>query len=214
MELILTKKEAPNEYVRAYTFSASEPIHFTAGQFFRLQNVSDELKNARAFSAASAPNGTTITFLMKHLEDGVVSGFLHTAPIGTTITAHGPLGKFVLDAQDMRRVFVAAGTGLAPIISFLESDALTPCDVLFGVHDEEHLFWTDKLPPHARVTISHPSDAWHGLRGRVTDHLETVIHEEKNVGYYVCGSPDMVTNVRNQLIAAGIDAHQIHFEIY
>lgn len=214
MELTLTEKLAPNEFVRAYTFTSNEPITFVAGQFFRLLKKEDAVKEARAFSAANAPNGRSITFLMKHLTDGVISGFLDQAPVGTTLTTIGPFGKFVLDPQDEARVFIAAGTGLAPIISFLESDAATPTQVLFGVHDEAHLFWTEKLPRGALVTISHPTNAWNGVRGRVTDYLERVVTDKKNTGYYLCGSPDMVTDVRAKLLQHGVAAHYIHFEIY
>lgn len=216
MILGLTEKQELTAETSAYTFEPRSDFVFKCGQFVQLRRIGDPQKLARSFSMASSPQATHITFVMKNLPDGHMSGFLAAAPIGTTIEASNPLGRFTLDTADTDRVFIATGTGLAPIMSFIECSCAprVPTRILFGCRDEERLFWQKKLPSDALITLSRPSPAWSGLSGRVTDHVPTLIAEHSLAAWYICGNPEMVKEVRAQLIAAGVAPHAIHFEIY
>jgi ferredoxin-NADP reductase len=155
---------------------------------------------------------------MKHIPDGHVSGFLATASAGAVLEASAPLGRFILDPTDTDRIFVATGTGLAPIISFIETlsaqNAATPYTTLFGVRHETDLFWNEKLPEDSLITLSQPSENWTGMRGRVTDYVPALLAARPTAAWYICGNPEMVTAVRKILLDAGIPPSAIHFEIY
>ena len=69
--------------------------------------------------------------------------------------------------------------------------------------------------PQARllVTLSQPSQAgWAGLQGRVTDHLraKTLLIDWKQTEFYLCGSNEMVTEVRSLLAAKGVPSTAVH----
>ncbi|OGH62237.1 MAG: hypothetical protein A2848_02080 [Candidatus Magasanikbacteria bacterium RIFCSPHIGHO2_01_FULL_50_8] len=220
MILRLTKKDILTEDTRAYSFEADNKFDFLPGQFVLLKQPGDVQKNARSFSMANAPHAEKITFLMKHLPEGHISGLLAEAPLGTPLEASVPLGRFTLQETDTDRVFVATGTGLAPIMSFIEHAATIqpsdqpPFEILFGCRNEQRLFWTEKLPTTALITLSQPSQTWTGLTGRVTDHIPTVAAEHPDAAWYLCGSAEMIKEVRQQLLERGVEPAQIHFEIY
>ena len=103
------------------------------------------------------------------------------------------------------KVFVATGTGLAPMIAMLEATPVeTKKTVVFGVRNEEDLFYVERLRSFENtevvITVSRPSDSWTGKSGRVTDHLSCVTPESE---VYICGNPDMVESVISALEAAG-----------
>lgn len=221
MKFILQSKEIMTPTVRAFTFEPAADFVFQAGQFVMFKRVGEENKFARAFSMASGPlnhENLHVTFIMKHIPDGNISGFLETAPEGAELEASAPLGRFTLHDIDTDRVFIATGTGLAPIISFIEAERSAPSGVpfhtVFGVRNEEELYWTEKLPDNSLITLSRPSETWAGEHGRVTEHLPRLIAAHPAAAWYICGSPDMVKEVRATLITAGIPVARIHFEIY
>lgn len=214
MHLTLIKKEDLTPTVKSYTFEPEQPLDFKPGQFVMLKQIDAEQKLSRAFSIVSAPESSNLVFLMKHNPLGHVSGFLATADLGAQIETGAAVGRFILNPTDTDRVFIATGTGLAPIASFVALASSVPHTTLFGVRTESDLFWTDKLPKDSLITLSQPSEKWTGLSGRVTAHTATLIKQHPHAAWYMCGNPDMVKEVRAQLIDAGIQTSAIHFEIY
>jgi NAD(P)H-flavin reductase len=97
----------------------------------------------------------------------------------------------------------------------------TKLEVLFGVRSEADVFWLERLKNydemHAQfsyqVTLSRPDQptAWQGLVGRVTAHIP---HHHVEAEYYLCGSLEMVKDVRKILVDKGVPMKQIHFEIF
>lgn len=216
MRLTLIKKTDLTPTVKSYTFTPEMPMHFVPGQFVMLKQIDAEPKCARAFSIVSEKNSDNLVFLMKHNPVGHVSGFLATAEIGAQIESGTPIGRFVLNPADTERIFVATGTGLAPIVSFLNSPNIdsTPNTTLFGVRHEDDIFWKELLPENSLITLSQPTETWKGLSGRVTDHTKNLLEQHPNAAWYLCGNPAMVSEVRTQLIEGGADKSAIHFEIY
>ena len=216
MQLILIKKEDLTPTVKSYTFKPELPFVFEPGQFVMLKQVGAEQKFARAFSIVSEKESDDIVFIMKHNPVGHVSGFLATAEIGTAIETGAPVGRFILNPTDTDRVFVATGTGLAPIVSFFNSKNIStaPHTTIFGVRHEDDIFWADRLPENSLITLSQPTDSWTSLRGRVTAHIDELISKHPHAAWYMCGNPEMVSEVRAKLVSAGVEKTAIHFEIY
>jgi NAD(P)H-flavin reductase len=61
--------------------------------------------------------------------------------------------------------------------------------------------------------LSQPLAEWTGRRGYVQRHLPEFFGQ-RELAVYMCGSPEMVQDVRSQFTAAGFDGHQLIYERY
>ena len=102
--------------------------------------------------------------------------------VGDPINIKGPKGKFLLQEDGRRCLFVSSGTGLAPFISMIETlrgrGRARDIVVLHGVSHPYDLAWRDELmelqasggfPLRYVGTISRPQSSpdWTGCTGRV-----------------------------------------------
>ncbi len=221
----LYKKTVIAENVFELIFERPENFSFRAGQFVQFKIPSAEGEVLRSYSIASAPAKSEITFCVKLVKNGVASHFFTLLKEGERVMFSQPQGRFVVEENgSMQTVFIATGSGLAPIKAILEDELEKPRSqelfLLFGVRSEGDLFWQQQFKNwattypffHYMPTLSQPEDDWSGLKGRVTAHLEPVLFND--AAYYVCGSLVMVKEVRALLLSKGIVAKNIHFEIF
>lgn len=208
-----------------FTLQTPNEITFLAGQTFLL-NVSPGVN--RSMSIASSPKEKN-TILMCHdvSPGGPGSQWTIHHTVGDTATFMAPLGLFILDKESHRKkILVATGTGIAPyrsmLLDYLENGGTDDITVYWGLRFEEDVYWLDELTelsskyPNFRfvLTLSKPSDAWQGKKGRVTDH---VIQDESNLpgsDFYLCGNQAMIKEVEAQLVGASVPTHQIYKELY
>jgi CDP-4-dehydro-6-deoxyglucose reductase len=88
------------------------------------------------------------------------------------------------------------------------------------VRHAEDLIWPgrlEELKKHysnfsLQITLSQPNSSWSGFSGRVTEHVSSFFKEEGE--YYLCGSLEMVKEMRIKLVEKGILNNKIHFEIF
>ena len=69
-------------------------------------------------------------FLVRIIPGGLMSEYLHGAREGERLEVEGPLGAFILHPGKGLHVFVAGGTGLAPIrrkVATLTMRSRAPC---------------------------------------------------------------------------------------
>ncbi|PIR76004.1 MAG: hypothetical protein COU32_04325 [Candidatus Magasanikbacteria bacterium CG10_big_fil_rev_8_21_14_0_10_42_10] len=222
---LLAKKEVAKN-VFELRFSKPESFDFTPGQFVQFLIPSEEKKTPRSYSLSSLPSDAYLEFCIKFLDGGLASEHFRTMNIGTDIECRGPLGRFVVDENNDDHYFVATGVGLAPILGMIrslieEKKDDHPIRLLFGVREEDDLFWIDRLETLKQkhslfdytVTLSQPqpTGGWQGLKGRVTEHLLQHLGKQR---FYLCGNAAMVKDVRTLLIEHGVDTTDIHFEIF
>lgn len=204
--LTLDYKEAQvidKKYLTPDTLELSlsvENFTFLPGQYVSLQMKDWRWEFARSYSIAHA-NKNSLTLTIKLLENGRGAEFLKKLKKNRKIEYLGPSGNFVLQDTNKPKVFIATGTGLAPMIAMLEQ---TPKEVqkmvIFGVRNSEDVYYQEVLEsfPNTEVviTVSRPSDAWRGNTWRVTNYLEAIPRESE---IYICGNPDMVEFVTDYL---------------
>jgi methane monooxygenase component C len=138
----------------------------------------------------------------------------------------GPFGRFTLVGAPRDPVFVAGGTGLAPILAMLNAlAARAPHSrprLIFGVTRDDDLFAGPALArlqerlPGLRVwtTVSAPAAGWDGERGTAIDLLGRDLGASGALGrpYYLCGPAAMVRAGRDLLQRAGVLPDEIHDE--
>lgn len=202
------------------TNAAQDPFAWNPGQY--LQITLPAVGATRAYSMANAPNGgRELEFLIRLLPGGRFSGHLAAGLAkGEPVRLRGPYGSFTFRG-DPKPVFVAGGTGLAPVLAVLRSlvatAPTTEATLVFGVTNEADLFCGDELAELGRdlanldvvTTVERPTGGWSGASGRVTDHLNPI---DPTRSYYLCGPPGMVTAVEEQLSGHDVSRDRIHIE--
>lgn len=210
------------------TLSMQAPLHWQAGQYVRLHLTQANI--TRSFSVANLPNDRhELEFLIGLRPNGQFSqALLAMRSTGDMVTVEGPLGQFTLDAQPRERVFVAEGTGIAPILAMLRQLALTepnrPATLIFGVPTQHDLFAQAELAQLTAtypgltiwVTIAKPDPSWSGHSGRVVDGLADWLktHDFWSAHYYFCGSAAMVRAARRLVENLGVLPKAIHQELF
>jgi CDP-4-dehydro-6-deoxyglucose reductase, E3 len=207
---------------------------FQAGQWVSLVLPLAEGEARRAYSIASAPDGSPgFEVAVTRVEGGPGSTYLHELPIGATLRTIGPQGFFTRPrAAGHPALFVGTGTGVTPLRSMIK-DALgagetSPMTLLFGVRYESDRLYREELEelqakhPNFRAyyTISRADPSWQGLTGYVQTHAERLWRELEAKGagaphIYICGLERMVGAVRDLLRKKmGVERKQVHSERY
>ena len=182
----------------------SPPFKFYAGQYADILYKG----TVRSYSLANAPSDNGVMeFHVRLREGGVFSPALFSGSlkVGDVLRVRAPLGAFTLhDNSHKPLIFIATGTGFAPIKSLLhhlrDTDPSRSVHIYHGaqtadgLYDEAALRELLYLLPNARYTpvLSRADDAWQGARGYITEH---VLHDYADLsGYevYACGSIDMI----------------------
>ena len=198
------EKRADDVMVLYLKLPANERLQFLAGQYIDIMTKDGE---ARSFSLANAPHDDE--FLQLHVRNIVGGAF--TQHIFTTMKERdilrfkGPLGTFFLrEDSDKPILFVASGTGFAPIKSIIEH-------VLhIGIKRPMHFYWGGRkltdlyMLEQAReweargikftpvLSDSVPTDVWPGEVGFVHQAVLSNYSDLSGHQIYACGSPLMV----------------------
>jgi|SRR5581483_4856267 len=205
-------------------------VEFIAGQYISIEVT--EMRegharlNNRPYSIVSPPEENDVLKLCVNLvTGGPGSSYLHSLNRGDKVTFLYPMGYFTIhDEAATSLLFVATGTGIAPIKSMilhlLQSGSTRPMNLYWGLRKEEDLYYQEEFASLAEqhpffkyfITLSRPSPTWQGMRGRVTEHLRQMIGSIENTEAYLCGNGEMIKEVRTLLIERGITRKSIHHE--
>lgn len=204
---VLTSKRRLTPSVWEVVLCLDEKISSWApGQFARL-HVGD---NAwRDYSIAGLEDNR-LRLLISTRTGGRGSQFIENADTGTSTVVELPLGGFGLADSDRRRLFIATGTGIAPMLAmFAQAPGIEHDTLLFGCRRrDEDLTTLIESPMPGRVlrclSREEVPDTFHG---RVTDALTELAGdlrlEPRCTDVYLCGSAAMVSDTRRLLELAG-----------
>ena len=191
----------------------SPPFKFYAGQYADILYKG----TVRSYSLANAPSDNGVMeFHVRLREGGVFSPTLFSGSlkVGDVLRVRAPLGAFTLNENsDKPLIFIATGTGFAPIKSLLQH----LCDTqpsrsvhlyhgardTAGLYDEAALRELLYLLPNARYTpvLSRADDAWQGARGYITEHVLQDYADLSGYEVYACGSIDMIRGSKQAFTA-------------
>jgi len=191
-----------------------ESMDFVAGQYIqfkapRYKGSPGEV--SRAYSIASNPlDKGHIELIIRKVPGGICTTYIfeHLTE-GDKVTITGPYGDFHLSDTDAPMLFIATGSGMAPIRSLLHHIANNRIKrkgvFFFGVRSLKDMFMLkemqafEKTIPEFRFIpgLSQPEedDNWRGRQGRVTKLLKEYLQEQSdasNYEAYLCGSPGMI----------------------
>jgi len=200
-------------------------MHFLPGQYVNIQVPNSDQSRAYSFSSMVDVDTESVSFLIRVIPDGVMSGYLsNTAKVGDSITLRGPYGSFYL--RDVQRpiLMLAGGTGLAPFLAMLnklEIDGLShPIHLIYGVNNDTDLVELDKLNHFAErldnftfVTCVADEKSQNERIGFVTHHMDTIPFQDiADFDLYLCGPPAMVEAVSQYLQVNSIKPSHFYYE--
>jgi len=190
---------------------------------------------ARAYSIGNAPREDgSVELQVRRVPGGRMSEWLfeHLRE-GDIAQALGPLGHFTMrSAPDTPIVFVAGGTGFAPIKAMIEQQlALDPNkDMLlfWGVGARQDLYEMDVLTAWAQndtgmritVAVSHGSlperlpERIKAISGDLAQAISSSGTEFFGHDVYVAGPPAMMPNVVEALSGQGVDRDHIRIDSF
>ena len=125
---------------------------------------------------------------------------------------HGPQGTFFLRNKSCKTIiFLATGTGIAPIKSILEkmaSEGTNNNEVLlfWGGRNAKSLF-INSLPligNNFYKVVSRPNENWKGHIGYIQDTLLSIKKDFSESIVYACGSNDMIASSKELLLKNGL----------
>lgn len=218
------------EYTKHFQWEVEEThkFDFQPGQFVSMLADHDGREITRAYSIASAPRGNnTFDLCLNRVPEGFFSNFLCDLRPGSEVRFHGPHGYFTLKNPVRDSIFIATGTGIAPVRGMIHELFRDPARyqghqfwLAFGVRYASHLYYDQEFRELAAVhanfhylpTLSRPAADWKGAHGYVQEHLEEIAAGRTDMDAYICGLRDMVTANRDLLKKLGWDRKSILYE--
>lgn len=203
-----------------------QQIEFKAGQYIDLLIPGTD--EWRSYSMANPPsrNGA-VEIMIKLMPGGVFSSYVEQQlKSGDRLTIQGPYGNFYLRDTQREAIFIAGGSGMAPILSLLRdmaqrnhSRAVT---YFYGARTRRDLFLLDELHgfeqqlPYFRFVpaLSEPQadDAWSGETGLITEVVKRLVADGKNREAYMCGPTVMIDAAIVTLQRLGMDEKDIFYD--
>lgn len=197
----------------------------------------------RAYSIASASHEDSVEFYITLVHSGQLTPRIFELKIGDKIfMGKKAVGMFTLDQIDINRniVLIATGTGVAPYMSMLRSDALRRkgrITVIHGAANSWDLGYSSELKLLASMfpnfsyypTITEPKNeptGWEGDTRFIREIWEDGFAQKhwgfdpspEDTDFFLCGNPRMVDGMKESLFAQGFKDHkkkepgQIHAE--
>lgn len=221
-----------NYDTKRFTFSFDgPPFNFHAGQFVQLEIPSDAPGGEtvyRAYSIASDSNDTSrIDLIVRRVPSGRGTSYLHDRlKVGDPVKLSGPHGLFRLRPTPAPALFIAGGSGIAPLEAMLlEARRLAkakPITLVFGGVTTDDLFDLDLIRNIGAgldnftflPTISGEdrTGGWRGERGLVTEVAARAGLDFGAAEVYLCGSPGMIGACTGSLAALGVDPSRVYFD--
>ena len=212
------ERVAPDVTIISLKLPTNERLQFLAGQYIDILMKDGK---RRSFSLANAPHDDELLQLhVRNYPGGSFSEHVFTSMKEKEILRfEGPLGTFFLrEESDKPIIFVASGTGFAPIKSMIESifykSNMQPSErqivLYWGTRTKSDLYlaelagsWQQSHDNFTFIPVLSeplPEDDWHGRTGLV--HQAVMQDFDSLAGYqvYACGTPAMVSAAHQDFI--------------
>ncbi len=179
----------------------------------------------RNYSFATPPNAEgRVTFFVRKVPGGAFSPRVVDGDVvGQPVRVEGPLGDFRLHEGDGALLFVAGGSGLAPIVAMLKAAVAAgetrDATLLFGARTQRDLYALEEIAAIGRSwkgrfefvpVLSHEPEGsgWQGARGLVSEAIAGAL-SAGGAQAYLCGPPAMIDAATEVLLARGVKAGEI-----
>jgi len=201
-----------------------DPLNYIPGQYVDIIG-----KNGvrRSYSIANAPRQDgRLELQIRQVDGGILSQYwFEELAVNDLLRLEGPQGTFALrDASPKNLVFLATGTGIAPVKAILEQLKANPDQVVnknvkvyWGGRHSKDIYWQPELGSLAISFIpvlSHPDGGWEGRTGYVQDALEDDCVDLADSVVYACGSEHMIHSAKEKLVMLGLPRRNFYSDAF
>jgi len=176
----------------------------------------------RSYSIANSRRKQVITLFIKKVNQGKLSEYwFYQAKENDLLRLEGPKGTFFFRENRKQLVFLATGTGIAPVKSILDnlSELNSTLDIAlyWGNREPEDFFWQ---PDYANLNLMYKpvlsiqNKAWTGDVGYIQNIFLNENKALNKVQIYACGSLEMISSAKNLLIEEGLDEKHFHSDAF
>lgn len=205
-------------------------LEFVAGQAVMVGLHGSPLR--KPYSIASAPWEVTKTGVLQLLaqvdDSSALDPHLELAAPGTLIDFEGPFGTFAVPAAAEHKplLFIAGGTGIAPLRSMLMDRLSRPSvpaiALIYSARSAEEFAYRtelDAMVQAGRITAHFTATradagSWDGRRGRIQEDLLRLALPSLDAHCLICGPPQLVDDARGLLRQLGVNEASILTDHY
>ncbi|MFA8433047.1 MAG: ferredoxin--NADP reductase [Marinifilaceae bacterium] len=207
--VIDNRQIAPGVFVLSYP----RVHHFKAGQCIGL--TTDQEVSPRLYSIASGEKEMVVQILYNVKDDGWLTPRLSEVKAGNELHVTAPQGIFC--DNETPAWWIASGTGIAPFSSMFRSGLSQNKTIIHGGRYRNSFYFEKEFKTGLKDAYIRCCSQESGpgiYPGRLTQYLKEIPELPSQYRYFLCGSPEMVVDVRDLLIAKGIAFENIVAEIY
>jgi CDP-4-dehydro-6-deoxyglucose reductase len=224
------KVERPAEDVAILNLKlpAGERLQFLAGQYIDILMKDGK---RRSFSMANAPHDDALLQLhVRKSPGGAFSKYVfEDMKERAIIRFEGPLGTFYLrEDSDKPMIFVAGGTGFAPIKALVEHSLHhgedRPMVLYWGVRSLRDLYmpglpveWQKAHPNFSYIPVLSdplPEDQWQGRTGFVHQAVLDDFADLSGYQVYACGAPGMTDVAKETFMGRGLPEDEFYCDAF
>lgn len=221
--------------VKTFRFSGEDPLLFSykPGQFVTFLLNIDGREVQRSYSMSSSPSRPhTLELTIKRVPGGLVSNwFCDRVRLGDVLQIKGPSGRFTcFEYPTNKLLFIAAGSGVTPIMSMCRwivdtaadvdvkmlASFRSPPDIIF----RKELEWMSARHSAFQVALTmtagwRGTECWTGFTGRVSRQMITLLapdYLDRHI--FMCGPEPFMDGVKEILRELDFDFSNLHTESY
>jgi len=213
-----------------------EDYAFVSGQYLTLKTNIDGEEVRRSYSLCSAPHENEWRVAIKQVPAGKFSTYANSSlEKGMNLDVMTPTGNFVLETNPENKksyVLFAAGSGITPVLSIaksaLNNEPNSDVTLFYGnkgfasvIFREELEALKNQYMDRLRIVHIFSREALGNkiqkgrIDGKKAEQLYDAFLSDTNVdAVYLCGPESMILEAKDSMLAKGVDASKIHFELF
>ena len=221
--IVTIERLAPDIIKMVLKTPPASPLHFLPGQYVDV--LAEGVR--RSYSLANAPRADNLLeLIIKRYPGGQLSEYwFERAKPNDLVRIEGPFGTFFLrDEAPADVVFLATGTGIAPVKALLEELAADPARaashrlrVFWGNREAENFCW-DPVALGLDIGFHHllsgACTEWGGRRGYVQEAAVADGFDPASTVVYACGSNAMIASARALFTERGLPARRFFSDAF
>lgn len=228
--------DAETDDARVVELATDARIAWQSGQHVSLRARVGEHDIYRTYSICEPAASGKVALGVRLLPNGVFSDWLRRCNVGDALALSQPQGRFYLrppDGPHARNLFIAAGSGITPVVSmveeFLGAHADTGALLLYANRSIASTMFLERLLQlknrfmarfalHLFTTRERQAVDWRS--GRIDFDALNKLRDKKMFTvdefsrFYLCGPPAMMQSCARFLRDAGVPAARIHDEVF